>query len=221
MQVPKFGSHEPLQQSVSAAQPVPAAPPEGPPQSPSHVPHEPLQQSASLLHAAPSDAPEGPPHVLVHVPQLVPPQQSALLAQPAPGPAQPHVPFAHVPLQQSAALPQLAPSCPPEGPPHVLSHVPQATPPQHSAFEVQLPPTSEHAFSHLPPVQTSAPQQSLSLLQLSPVPRQPHVPLPLHTLGAQHSLLLEQDVPAPPHPQVDVLASHARAPQQSPLLAHP
>lgn len=68
---------------------------------------------------------------------------------------------------------------------------------------------------------TSVPQHSPSLLHASPVPRHPHVPWLLHTLGAQQSELLEQDVPAPAHPHVPVFVSQLSAPQQSPLLVQP
>jgi hypothetical protein len=80
----------------------------------------------------------------------------------------------------------------------------------------------------MPPVHTRTPQQSLELVHVSPVPRQPHVPLPLHRLGAQQSLLLEHAVPEPAHPHVEVVESQLSAPQQSrlpvqpsPLDAHP
>lgn len=68
---------------------------------------------------------------------------------------------------------------------------------------------------------TSEPQQSLSLVHESPVPRQPQVPWLLHTLGAQQSELLLHDVPAPAHPHVPVLVSQLSEPQQSALLEHP
>jgi hypothetical protein len=47
-----------------------------------------------------------PPHVLSHVPHDAPLQQSPSLAHVAPIPAHPHVPFAHVPLQQSPSTVQ-------------------------------------------------------------------------------------------------------------------
>jgi hypothetical protein len=70
-------------------------------------------------------------------------------------------------------------------------------------------------------VQTSTPQQSALLVHASPVPRQPHVPLALQTLGAQQSPLLVQDTPEPTHPHVEVVVSQLRAPQHSPLFAQP
>ncbi len=185
------------------------------------MPHEPLQQSLFWAQVAPSCEPEGPPHVLSQVPHVWPLQQSLSPAQPAPVIAQPQVPPAHVPLQQSLGELQLAPSPDPVVPPQVLSHVPQATPPQQSLLLVQVPPASEHGLAHAPLVQTSVPQQSPSLLHASPVPRQPQVPLPLHTFGAQQSALLVQAVPEPAHPHVEVLVSQLRAPQQSPLPVQP
>jgi hypothetical protein len=70
-------------------------------------------------------------------------------------------------------------------------------------------------------VQTSEPQQSALLVHVSPVPRQPQVPLALQTLGEQQSLLLEHETPEPAHPHVDVVVSQLSAPQHSPLLAQP
>jgi hypothetical protein len=124
-------------------------------------------------------------------------------------------------LQHSLSLAQLAPLEAPEGPPQVLSHVPQPTPPQQSEALEHEPPGSAHALAHAPFVHTSEPQQSLSFVHVSPVPRQPHVPLPLHTLGAQQSALVVQAVPDPAHPHVDVLVSQLSAPQQSALLPQP
>ncbi len=127
----------------------------------------------------------------------------------------------HNPLQQSLSCTQPSPSCAPDVPPHVLSQVPHATPPQQSLLVVQLPPTSEHWLAHAPLVQTSVPQQSPSLVHASPVPRQPQVPLPLHRFGAQQSALLVQAVPEPAHPHVEVSASQLSAPQQSALPVQP
>jgi len=107
---------------------------------PSHVPQEPLQQSLSWLQPTPFCAPLPPPHVLLHVPHVAPPQQSLELAHPAPVAAHPHVPLAHVPLQQSLGCEQLAPSCKPVAPPHVPSHVLQSRLPQHSVDDAHVPP---------------------------------------------------------------------------------
>ena len=68
---------------------------------------------------------------------------------------------------------------------------------------------------------TSVPQHSPSVVQVSPVPRQPHVPWLLHTLGAQQSELLVHVVPAPAQPHVLVFVSQLSEPQQSPLLEQP
>lgn len=209
-----------LQQSVSKVHPAPVGAPEAPPHVASHVPHEPLQQSASLAHPAPSGAPLGPPHVLSQVPHA-PPQQSESLAQLAPAPAQPHVPLAQTPLQQSLAVAQPAPSCAPSCPPQVLSHVPHVSAPQQSLDVEHESPELPHGLPHWPLLHTRMPQQSLLLVQASPVPRQPQVPLPLHTLGAQQSLLDEQAVPEPAQPHVDVPVSQLSAPQQSALLWQP
>lgn len=208
-------------------QPEPDGAPEAPPHVPSHVPHEPLQQSASVPQLAPSGEPLGPPQVLSHVPHASV-QQSDEVAQDPPVAAQPQVPPAQVPLQQSVPVPQLAPSGEPLWPPQVSSHVPQVSE-QQSPSVVQLPPVSEQELPHCPLLlQMRRPQQSLLLLHASPVPRQPHVPLPLHTFGAQQSALVEHEVPEPAHPHVDVPVSQLRAPQQSalpvqpwPLEAHP
>lgn len=155
------------------------------------------------------------------MPHVCPLQQSPSLWQPCPVAAHPHVPSAHVPLQQSSGELQLWPSWEPEAPPHVLSQVPQLAPPQQSLSVVQLPPEPEQGLAQAPLVQTRAPQQSLSLVQVSPVPRHPQVPLPLHTLGAQQSLLLVHAVPDPAQPHVLVLVSQLSAPQQSRLPVQP
>ena len=76
-------------------------------------------------------------------------------------------------------------------------------------------------MAHCPLVQRSAPQQSELLLQVSPVPRHPHVPLALQTLGEQQSPLLVQATPEPAHPHVEVPVSQFSAPQHSPLFAQP
>ena len=208
-------------------QPDPDGAPEGPPHVPSQFPHEPLQQSASAPQLAPSGEPLGPPHVLSQVPQASE-QQSDELAQDPPVAAQPQVPPAHVPLQQSVPVPQLAPSGEPLWPPQVSSHVPQVSE-QQSLSVVQLPPVPEHELAHCPLLlQMSVPQQSALSPHDSPVPRHPHLPALLQTFGAQQSLLLEHDVPEPAHPHVEVPVSQLRAPQQSalpvqpwPLEAHP
>jgi hypothetical protein len=221
LQVPEPGSQLPLQQSPSLPQPSPGAPPETPPHTPSHVPQDPLQQSEFWEQAVPSCAPDVPPHVLSQVPHVWPLQQSLSPAHPAPVIAHPHVPLAHVPLQHWSGELQLAPSWNPVAPPQVLSQVPHATPPQQSLSLVQVPPAFEHGLAQAPLVHTRLPQQSPSLAHASPVPRQPQVPLPLHTLGAQQSALLVQAVPEPAHPHVEVPVSQLRAPQQSALPVQP
>jgi hypothetical protein len=54
LQTPFVVSHDPLQQSVSTVQAPPAAAPDGPPHSPSHVLQLLLQQSAFEAQLAPS-----------------------------------------------------------------------------------------------------------------------------------------------------------------------
>jgi hypothetical protein len=54
LQTPVAVSHELLQQSVLTVQAPPAAAPDGPPHSPSHVPQLLLQQSAFDVQVAPS-----------------------------------------------------------------------------------------------------------------------------------------------------------------------
>jgi hypothetical protein len=130
--------------------------------------------------------------------------------------------FTHCPEQQSPSPEHVAPSCAPEAPPHVLSHVPHELAPQQSLSVWHVPPESEHGFPQVPSLlHASSPQQSLSCWQESPVPRQPHVFWLLHTFGEQQSLLLLHDSPEPLQPQVDVAESQRSEPQQSPLPVHP
>lgn len=99
--------------------------------------------------------------------------------------------------------------------------MPQVSAPQQSLDVEHESSWLPQGLAHWPFVQTSAPQQSLLFEHASPVPRQPQVPVPLHTLGAQQSPLDVQAAPEPAHPQVDVPVSQLSAPQQSPLLLHP
>jgi hypothetical protein len=187
----------------------------------SQVPQVLLQQSLSWLQLEPSCAPDPPPQVLSHVPHVWLSQQSPSLAHVAPAAAQPHVPLAHVPPQQSVSELQLDPSWAPDVPPQVLSQVPHVAPLQQSLSLAQVPPELAHGLAHAPLVHTRVPQQSPSLVHVSPVPRHPQVPLPLHTLGEQQSELLAHAAPEPAQPQVEVPVSQLSAPQQSPLPVQP
>jgi hypothetical protein len=70
----------------------------------------------------------------------------------------------HDPLQQSPSLLQLAPSCPPDGPPQVLSHVPHVAL-QQSPSVAHPPPLA--AQPHVPPAHVPL-QHSLAEPQLAP-----------------------------------------------------
>ncbi len=244
-------THWPPQQSLSWPQLAPSAAPVMPPQVLSHVPQDPPQQSLSWPQLAPSAAPDMPPQVLSHVPQPSPLQQSESIAQVPPLIAQPHVPLAQAPVQQSLSAVQLSPSWAPDMPPQVLSQVPHVGPPQQSLSDWQLDPvvhggpqvpllqTKESALqqsasvvqlspcspqlgaAQAPLVHTDVPQQSLSSAQVSPVLPQPQVPPLVQMLGAQQSLLAVHEAPEAWHPQVMLVESQVSEPQQSLSAMHP
>jgi hypothetical protein len=217
-------THCPPQQSLSSEHPAPSAAPEAPPQVLSHVPHEPPQQSLSSEHPAPSAPPEMPPQVLSHVPQLAPLQQSASSAQVSPLSAHPHTPpLVQDPEQQSLATLHASPSCAPEAPPQVLSHVPHEVPAvQQSLSDWQVPPDAEQGVPHVPLLHTnpSALQQSVSVVQVSPLcPQAGAAQAPLvHTFVPQQSLSAEQVSPAFAQPHVPALQMLGA--QQSLLSLH-
>jgi hypothetical protein len=219
-----------------------------PPQVLSQVPQLPPQQSLSCEQPSPSAAPDMPPQVLSQVPQA-PPQQSESRLHMSPASAQPHVPLAHTAEQQSVSCEQESPSCAPDTPPQVLSQVPQLVPPQqslsvwhmdpvlHGGPQVPLlqtkpssaqqsvstmhvsPSTPHEGFAHMPLAHTKVPQQSLSIMQVSPMLAQPHVPA-LQLFGAQQSLLCVHDAPAAAQPQVMALGSQVSPVQQGVAAAH-
>jgi len=172
------------------------------------------------------------------------PQQSESTAQVPPLSAQPHIPPAQVPVQQSLPAVQVSPSCAPEVPPQVLSQVPHVEPQQslsawqvapapqggpqtplvhtkasalqQSASVAQVDPWTPHAGApQVPLVHRKVPQQSLSCAQAAPLSAQPQVPSDPQMLGAQQSLLAVQVAPEAWQPQVMLVVSQVSAPQQS------